>query len=261
MEIIRIRLISSEETEGCEKAPIEILKSLRKIKTSESENEIDVDKLNLEEIHINLEDKKEANHLIYENSKESFEKNFKTFFIGGDGSICYPISNAFNKIEENPLLIIFDAHGDCKNTEGINNKNWLRKLIEKEFDGKKIVLIGSRNLSLEERNFIKKEGITLIKLDLIQEDINEVCDLIMERARTSSGFFISIDIDCVDPAFAPGVTNPEPGGLSSREIIYFIKRLKLLNNFRGADINETNISKDLNEITIKLSAKLLSEMI
>jgi len=83
----------------------------------------------------------------------------------------------------------------------------------------------------------------------------------MERARNSSGFYISIDIDSVDPAFAPGTGYIEPGGLSSRELIYFIKRLSLLNNFRGGDIVEINPDLDNRNMTVKLGAKILSEMI
>lgn len=83
----------------------------------------------------------------------------------------------------------------------------------------------------------------------------------MERARDSKGFYVSLDIDCVDPGFAPGVNNLEPGGLSSRELIYFIKRLSILDNFRGGEIVEINPEKDINKMTVKLGAKLLGEMI
>lgn len=292
MEIIRIRLINSWDDEGCQEAPVEILKELRNFKSSESGRIIDVDALNLEEIHVNLEDLEEANHLIFENSKESFEKNFKTLFIGGDHSISYPIIRAFEKIEENPLLIVFDAHADCLSGEDIvnnikgkqdqasnsssslmdlrvnknknntpNNRNWLRKLVEQSFDPTKVILISGRNFGDDEIKFFKRNEITLIKMDILQEDIHEVCDLIMERARSSGGFYISIDIDSIDPAFAPGINNPEPGGLSSRDLIYFIKRLVMLDNFRGADIVEINPKKDINRITIKLGAKLLGEML
>ncbi len=261
MEIVRVRLVSCEKTKGCEKAPVRVINFLRKIKTSEFGKLIDVDKLSLEEIHVNLDNLKEANYLIFENSKEIFEKNFKSLFIGGDGSISYSILKGFEKIEKNPLLIVFDAHGDCANSEGINNRNWLRKLIENGFGGERIILIGARNLNEEERDFLKENKVTLISMDVLEEDLQGVCDLIMERARNASGFYVSVDMDCVDPGFAPGVTDLEPGGLSSRDLIYFIKRLSLLANFKGGDIVEINVNKDINEMSIKLGAKILSEMI
>lgn len=231
MEIIRVRLVNSKDVKGCEEAPVKVLKALKEIECNEKFKIIELNKLNLEEIHVDLENIHEANHLIFENSKEAFEKNFKCFFIGGDHSISYPILKAFKKIELDPLLIVFDAHADC-NDKG-DNHGWLRKLIEEGYDADKIILIGARSFSEEEIKFLKENKITLIKMDLLQEDLSGVCDIIMERARKSTGFYVSLDIDCVDPGFAPGISNPEPGGLSSRDLIYFIKRLALLNNFRG----------------------------
>ena len=262
MEIIRVRLINSENDKGCEKAPVEILKALKKIKSSESGKAIEFEKLRLEEIHVDLGDINEANYLIFENSKESFEKNFKSFFIGGDHSITYSIAKAFSKVHENPLLIVFDAHADClEDGEKGFNREWLRELVEDGFNPRKIVLISSRNLDKEEREFIKKNEITLIGMDVLQEDLEEVCDLVMERARSSEGFYVSVDVDCVDPGFAPGVNDLEAGGLSSRELIYFLKRLNLLDNFRGADVVEINPDKDINGISVKLGAKLIAEML
>lgn len=264
MEIVRVRLVNSMgKTKGCEKAPVEVIKALRGIKCNEKGKIIDVDKLNLEEIHVDLENLEEANHLIFENSKEIFEKNFKAFFIGGDHNISYSIVKAFSKVEENPLLIIFDAHADCDNPcKEPTHEEWLRKLIEEgDFNPGNIILISARNLWDHEIEFLKKNKVTLIDMDILQEDLEGVCDLVMERARDSKGFYISIDIDAVDPGFAPGTGYLEPGGMSSRDLIYFIKRLVLLENFRGADIVEINPDKDINGMTVKLGAKLLSEMI
>ena len=263
MQIIRVRLINSMgKTNGCEKAPVEVLKELKEIKLNESGKEIDFDSLNLEEIHVDLNNLEEANHLIFENSKEIFEKNSKAFFIGGDHSISFSIGKAFNKIQHNPLLIVFDAHADCDETcKEPTHEEWVRGLVEQGFDGSKIILISTRKMWPHELEFIKENKITLISMDVLQEDLHGVCDLVMERARRSGGFYISIDVDSVDPAHAPGVAYPEAGGMSSRDLIYFVKRLSLLDNFRGADIVEINPDKDINNITVKLGAKLLSEMI
>lgn len=260
MQIVRVRLVNG--TKGCEKAPVEILKALREIGSKENCESIDVNKLNLEEIHVDLDNLEEANYLIFENSKEIFEKNFKAFFIGGDHCISYSIVKAFNKVEENPFLIVFDAHADCiKGGKEANNRDWLWKLVEEGFNPGNIILISARNLLEEEIEFLKENKISIIKMDVLSEDLSGICDLVMERARNSSGFYLSIDIDCVDPGFAPGTGSLEPGGISSRDLIYFVKRLSLLKNFRGADIVEINPSRDINGITVKLGAKLLSEMI
>lgn len=263
MEIIRVRLINSNgRTKGCENAPVAVLKALKEIGSNEKGEIIEFEKLNLEEIHVDLNNIEEADYLIFKNSREIFEKNFFSIFIGGDHSISYPILRAFNKIEKNPLLIIFDAHADCCEGGRIpNHEQWLWKLIEEGFNPGNVILISTRNMWKEEIEFLNKNKILVIRMDLLSEDLEGICDLIMERARNASGFYVSLDIDAVDPGFAPGTGYLEPGGLSSRELIYFIKRLKLLENFRGADVVEINPSLDVNGMSVKLGAKIISEMI
>ena len=263
MQIIKIGLVNNKnKTKGCETAPNSILKELKNIWSNEKGELIHYDELNLEEIHIDSDKLEEADYLIFENSKEIFEKNFFLIFLGGDHSISYPILRAFNKTEENPLLIVFDAHADCLDSGKIpDNHSWLRKLIEEGFNASGIILISTRNISSTELEFLEKNKILLIKMDLLREDLDGVCDLIMERARSSSGFYVSIDIDSIDPGFAPGTFDIEAGGLSSRDIIYFIKRLKLLKNLKGCDIVEINPKLDFNNITINLGAKIISELI
>ena len=103
MQIIRVRLINGAgKTKGCEKAPIKVLESLKEIGSNEKGKLVEFDKLNLEEIHVDLNNIKEASHLIFENSKEAFEKNFKTFFIGGDHSISFSTTKAFLDYHPNP---------------------------------------------------------------------------------------------------------------------------------------------------------------
>ena len=252
---------SEVDKKGCSTAPNKVLAVLKGIGSNEHGDLIDYNKLNIEEIHVNSDNFPEAEHLIFENSKEIFERNFKSFFIGGDHSISYPILKAFNKVEENPLLIVFDAHADCLTGKEGFNRNWLRRLIEGGFNTNSIIIIGIRNISFEEIEFLNENKILLIKMDILREDLEGVCDLMMERALNSSGFYISIDIDGVDPGFAPGTLFIEPGGLSSSDLIYFARRLRLLNNFRGADVCEINPALDFNNMTVKLGAKLLSEMI
>lgn len=263
MQITKLKSINSlgENTRGCKKAPDEILKFLREISFNEKGKEVVFEKINLSEIYLDSDNYLEIKHLIFESAKETFERNFKTFFLGGDHSITYPIGLALQKTQINPLILVFDSHLDCLDGSAGIHRSWIRKLTQEGFDSSKIVIIGARNISLEESKFVFNEGITYIKMDLIRENIEEICDLVMERARASSGFYISLDLSFVDPAFAPGVTNSEVGGVSSRDLIYFIKRLSILGNFIGGDIVEINPDFDFGNITSKLGAKIISEMI
>ena len=247
MQLVRVKLIE-ERNEGCELAPVEIMKELRNIK------KINVDKLNLEEIHVDLNNINEANHLIFENSKELFEMNDRCFFIGGDNSINYSLIRGFDKIV-NGLLIVFDAHTNC------DENGWIRRLVEEGFNGRKVILIGCRNIGDNELKFIKDEEISLIKMEILNEDLEGVCDMVMERVKISNGFYVNFSLNCVDPGFAPGVCCLESGGISANESLYFVKRLKLLENFKGMGVVNLNPSKDFNRMTINLGARLLGSAI
>jgi len=247
MQLVRVKLIE-EGNEGCELAPVEIIKELKNIK------KINVNKLNLEEIHVDLNNINEANHLIFENSKELFEMNDKCFFIGGDNSINYSLIRGFDKVV-NGLLIVFDAHTNC------DENGWIRRLVENGFLGRNIILLGCRNIGDNELKFIKDEEISLIKMEILNEDLEGVCDMVMERVKISNGFYVNFSLNCVDPGFAPGVCCLESGGISANESLYFVKRLKLLENFKGMGVVNLNPDKDFNRMTINLGARLLGSAI
>ena len=71
--------------------------------------------------------------------------------------------------------------------------------------------------------------------------------------------YLSLDLDCLDPAFAPGVSHHEPGGMTTRQVIDIIHRLK--GKIIGADIVEYNPDRDLGSMTSMVAAKLLKEII
>lgn len=258
------------KTHGCEKAGNAILKCLREeIYSSESGRIVDVDKNDLEEIHLDNSNLEITNKLIYKNALEIFESKEKTIFLGGDHSVSYSLGKAFldsSKSRGNtPCLIIFDAHPDCmpvtKGTENYpNHEEWLRELIESGFPAKNILLVGVRNSDIAEIEFLREKNIRMISINQITENIEEMCEIIMEFSDRKE-LYLSLDIDVVDPAFAMGTGYKEPGGLTSREFIYTIQRLNKIKNLRAIDIVEINPDKDVNNMTVKLGAKVLAEVI
>lgn len=265
MRIIRVTGINAPgRSLGCEKTPPKIIEALEEIGSNEKNKPIDKSLLDFEEIHVDNSNISEANKLIYKNAKKEFETRQKVLFIGGDHSISYSLAKAFNDSIKKPFLIIFDAHADAVNPgKEPTHEEWLRAIVEEGFSPENIVLIGARNIWQEERIFLQEKRIKVFSMQDVHENKENICDILMEKARESEGFYISIDIDAMDPAFAPGTGYLEPGGLSSREMIYFLQRLMLLKNFRGGDIVEINSETDkkYDNQTIKLGAKLLAEMI
>ena len=258
------------KTIGCEKAGNEIIKCLKEeIYSNEAGKSVDINKIDLEEIHLDNSNIESANKLIYKNAFEMFESKEKTIFLGGDHSISYSIGKAFLDHCENkgaePCLIVFDAHPDCMSvTKGSekypNHEEWLRVLIERGFPSENILLIGIRNSDRGEIEFLKENKIRTISMNQLLENLEETCEVIMEFSDKKE-LYISLDIDVVDPAFAIGTGYREPGGLTSREFIYIIQRLNKIKNLRGVDLVEINPGKDANNMTVKLGAKILAELI
>jgi agmatinase len=253
------------KTKGCEKAGNAVLDSLKEIHTNEKGNLIDINLLDLEEIHLDNSNIELTNNLIYENSSEIFEKKPKTVFLGGDHSISFSITKAFldycKKSRKEPCLIVFDAHADCMiPMKEPTHEEWLRALIEEGFPAENILLVGVRNVWKDEITFMKENKIRIITMNQLQEDLQDTCDAIMEFSNNRE-LYVSVDIDVIDPVFAPATGYNEPGGLTSRQFIYLIQRINKIKNLRVVDIVEINPEKDINGITVKLGAKILSELL
>jgi arginase family enzyme len=255
------------KTKGCEKAGNAILKSLNEIYSNEESKPINTKLLDLEEIHLDNSNLDITNKLIYKNSLEIFQEKPRTIFIGGDHSISYSLTKSFldfcKKTKKKPFLIIFDAHPDCMEPADRNyptHEDWLRSLIESGFPTENILLIGIRNSDQSETTFLKENKIKMISMNQLLEDLQGTCDSITEFSQGNE-LYVSVDIDIIDPAFAPGTGYIEPGGLTSRQFIYLIQRINRIKNLKAVDIVEINPEKDIGNLTVKLGAKILSELI
>jgi agmatinase len=255
------------KTIGCEKAGNLILEELKNIGTTERGKELDFSRIDLEEIHLDNSNLELSAKLIYKNAFEIFEEKKRTIFLGGDHSISYFLTRAFFDYCQNsgrdPCLIVFDAHADCRKPVNKNfptQKEWLRQLIEDGFPSKNILLVGGRNVWKEEINFLEKNKIKRIGVNELNNNSEEITDVIMEFSNGKE-LYVSLDIDVVDPSFAPGTNLPEVGGLTSRQTIYVLQRMGLIKNLRAVDIVEINPEKDKEKTTIKLGAKILAEIL
>lgn len=162
-------------------------------------------------------------------------------FLGGDHSITYPIFKAFQEKNKNPFLIIFDAHADCMSPQQEpTHEEFLRAIIENGFPSEKIILIGTRKIESEEKEFLAKHNIKIFETIY---NLQATTDYITEKANQHD-LYISIDIDTLDPAFAPAVNYPEPNGLTSKEFFYILKRLLLIPTLKTIDIVEAVPEKD-----------------
>lgn len=262
MKLIKIPLINGlNKTKGCEKAPDKIVSFLKQFYLNEDGM---LPFLDTEEIKIDNSNIEDSNKIIYDKIKESLHQAEKITILGGDHSVTYPCFKALSDNFENVGLIIFDAHPDCmQDFTPPTHEDFVKVLIkEGKLKKENIVLVGLRNWHKDEYKFLKENKIKYFNMkEISMEGLHEVSDSIMSIARNFSSLYLSIDIDVVDPAFAPGTGYIEPAGLTSRQLLYFLKRLKLLKNLKMIDLVEINPDKDNNDITSKLGAKIISEMV
>ncbi len=242
-------LIPSEQgglgkSKGSAKAPEEIIKLI-----SKPAQEVKIESSNLEQTNKNI-----YNKILTHNS---------AFIIGGDHSITYPAFKAFLKNNPGAGLIIFDAHPDCvSNFNPPTHEDFVRVLIEEGLDPAKLILVGLRQFDPIELEFLKKNKIRYFSMKQIFEyGIKDVCETVMETVNQWPAVYLSIDIDVVDPAFAPGTGYREPGGLSSTEFVHCLQRIKRLKNLKMIDLVEISPEKDQNELTIKLGARIVQEFL
>lgn len=178
--------------------------------------------------------------------------------IGGDHSITTKTVNATSEAADDVGVVYFDAHPDficsskeyygsvfCDISEGINvNKS---------------MQIGIRAPEPEEIENLKQMNITVLTpLDVLDIGLRNVADLVVKKM--SSNVYISLDMDCIDPAFAPGVSVPVPAGLSSNELIYLLKAIAN-NGIIGMDLMEVCPDYDVNDSTSHLAARIIAEVI
>ena len=173
------------------------------------------------------------------------------FVLGGDHSISYPVVKAFAK-KIKPLDILhFDAHPDMYdeyNGDLYSHACPFARILEEGL-ARHIVQVGIRAANSAQRKKAEKFGVKWIEMkDLLEKTSLEF----------SNPLYISFDIDALDPAFAPGVSHCEPGGLSTRQVINMIHKLNA--EIVGMDVVEVNPDKDISGITASAAVKIAMEV-
>lgn len=192
-------------------------------------------------------------------------KNHRFIAIGGDHSTTLPLLRAVRKKVGEPLQFIhFDAHLDtypaawgCEYHHG----SFARHAIQEGLvDPKRMMQIGIRGplASAQDLDFVKTSGVHVVTMDMIREQpLQKVLEALPDfRGRPT---YISFDIDCLDPAYAPGTGTPVPGGMTTYETQRFLRALKV-DRLVGADIVEVCPPFDQSEITSLAAVDTMFEL-
>jgi arginase len=185
---------------------------------------------------------KRAFHKIENQIAELISNNEKVISIGGDHSITYPIVSAFSKKIEKINILHLDAHSDLYDNFDNNIYSHASPFARIMESGKvnSLTQVGIRTLNTHQREQARKFNVEIIQ-------------------KLKSPLYISVDLDVLDPAFAPGISHHEPGGMTTRELLNIIQKIEA--TIIGADIVEYNPVRDVNNMTAMVAYKILKELI
>ncbi len=182
---------------------------------------------------------------------KGLENGGRFLCLGGDHAVTYPILLAYTQHHEPINILHIDAHPDLYDEfEGnrLSHACPFARIMETGKIGR-LVQIGIRSQNAHLRQQIER----------FQVESYAVQGWSPELVASLSGpLYLSLDLDGLDPAFAPGVSHHEPGGLTSREVLSIIQAIQA--PLVGADIVELNPTRDLNQVTTRLAAKFLREI-
>ncbi len=188
---------------------------------------------------------------IEEAVRTLLESGGRPIVLGGDHSISYPVIRAVRWSHARLSVLHFDAHPDLyPEFEGDPYSHacpFSRVMEERLAD--QLVQVGIRAMTAAQRAQAERYGVEVIDMDAWVAG---------RRPALRHPVYVSIDVDAFDPAFAPGVSHREPGGLTVREVLTVLHGLSV--PLVGADIVEFNPAQDASGMTATLCAKLVKEV-
>ncbi|HET9353095.1 MAG TPA: arginase family protein [Sphingomicrobium sp.] len=172
-------------------------------------------------------------------------------FLGGDHMVTYPIVAGLAEIHGPLNILHFDAHPDLyEDFEGdpLSHASPFARIMERGL-ARRLVQVGIRTLNAHCREQAGRFGVEMVEMRNFSPNAVPIPD---------APLYVSIDMDALDPAFAPGVSHHEPGGLTVRDILSVLHRIE--GPIVGADIVEYNPTRDINGMTAVVAAKFVKEL-
>ena len=243
---------------GCRFGPDAIRGAFNNIEIFHPQLQIDLESVNIQDLGnthhtVNVE---EMTEMVNKLTGELAKKNKLLVIMGGEHSLTYGTYTSFPK---DTGYIVFDAHFDLRSEYAgtkLSHAAYLRRTVEKN-GADNIIHVGARSFVGEELEFLKEHKIKTITDKDIRDGKGP--KLVKDALSTFKKTYVSVDLDVLDPAFAPGVGNPEAVGITSRELFDMIYAMQD-NKIACLDIVELNPTYD-NGATASLAAKLMSTII
>ena len=194
----------------------------------------------------------EARALIEAGVRRILDRGDRPIGLGGDHSVTYGAIRAMAASHAPFTILQFDAHPDLYDHfdgDRFSHACQFARILEEGL-ASRLVQVGIRTITGHQREQAARFGVDVIDMPAFARDAR--------RPAIDGPVYLSVDLDGFDPAFAPGVSHPEPGGLSVRDVLTIIQTLP--GPIIGADIVELNPRRDVNSLTAFVAAKLAKEI-
>ena len=243
---------------GCRFGPDVIRDAFNNIEIFMPEFGVDLEQVNIQDLG-NLEHTVVAQNMIdmvRKTTSELKDSSNQLIILGGEHSLTY---GSYMSYPKDTGYVVFDAHYDLRDEYAgtkLSHAAYLRRIIE-ERGSENIIHVGARAYVKEELEFLTEHNVQTISDSEIR--MGNGPKLLQNMTENFENLYVSIDLDVLDPAFAPGVGNPEAIGITSRELYDMIVSLQD-KKIKAADIVELNPTFD-NGSTASLAARLMSIII
>lgn len=187
-------------------------------------------------------------------------------FLGGDHSVTIPLTSAFNRSIDGPFGVLhIDSHPDL--ADMFDGHHWSHACTERralELPGLShhhLVFVGLRSFMREEWDFLNEHNeITYHTARTCHlRGVSAIAEDVVEKLRDVQAVYVTLDIDVLDPAFAPGTGTPEGGGLTTRDLLELVRLVIRELPVRAMDIVEVSPPLDHSDITSFAALKIIYE--
>ncbi len=200
---------------------------------------------------LTLPDDEGAFPIIERRCAELTAQGERILALGGDHAVTFPIVNALSRIHAGLTVVHLDAHPDIYDRFDGTPYSHACPFARIMETGRvaRLIQIGIRGMNDEQRRQVRRFGVDCLEM----KDLGS--DLPLPR---KGPVYLSLDLDVLDPAHAPGVSHHEPGGMTTREVLAAVQAIRT--PIIGADIVEYNPDRDVNAMTAAVAAKCLKEI-
>jgi agmatinase len=248
---------------GARFGPNAIRQASLNIETYSFRTGLDVENLRLHDLgdlHVSTDTRKTLN--ILELVIRDIIKTKVPVTIGGEHTITLGIAKGFGSKIPKTAVVSFDAHLDLRNEFlglKLSHTTFMRRINE-ETKPAKIIEVGTRSVCKEELTYAKKAGIEFLTTQQIRkEGSQQVAERLKEKLAECEHIYLSIDMDVLDPAYAPAVQNPEADGLEMHVLLDILESI-CDTRVMGFDVLEITPSYDQG-ITAIQTAKVIFEVL